>query len=70
MARAVATGATITYHGSGEIKVTGDAGLLHSAVENLVRNAMFYSGRHGKIDVTLVKVAETAVITVRDNGPG
>lgn len=67
---AVATGATITYHGSGEIKVTGDAGLLHSAVENLVRNAMFYSGRQGKIDVTLAKVNDTAVITVRDNGPG
>jgi two-component system sensor histidine kinase CpxA len=67
---AVATGATITYHGSGEIKVTGDAGLLHSAVENLVRNAMFYSGREGKIDVTLAKLNDTAVITVRDNGPG
>jgi two-component system sensor histidine kinase CpxA len=67
---AVATGATITYHGSGEIKVTGDAGLLHSAVENLVRNAMFYSGRQGKIDVTLAKVNDTAIITVRDNGPG
>lgn len=67
---AVATGATITYHGSGEIKVTGDAGLLHSAVENLVRNAMFYSGRDGRIDVTLARLNDTAVITVRDNGPG
>lgn len=67
---AVATGATITYHGSGEIKVTGDAGLLHSAVENLVRNAMFYSGRKGEITVTLAKVNDNAVITVRDNGPG
>jgi two-component system, OmpR family, sensor histidine kinase CpxA len=67
---AVATGATITYHGSGEIKVTGDAGLLHSAVENLVRNAMFYCGRQGRIDVTLAKANDTAVISVRDNGPG
>jgi len=67
---AVATGAAITYHGNGEIKVTGDAGLLHSAVENLVRNAMFYSGQGGRIDVTLAKLNDTAVITVRDNGPG
>jgi two-component system sensor histidine kinase CpxA len=67
---AVATGATITYHGSGEIKVTGDAGLLHSAVENLVRNAMFYSGRDGRIDIALAKHNDTAIITVRDNGPG
>jgi signal transduction histidine kinase len=67
---AVATGAEIAYEGDGEIKVTGDVGLLHSAIENLVRNAMFYSGREGKIEVKLVKSESSAVITVRDNGPG
>ncbi len=67
---AAATGTTINYHGTGEIKVSGDAGLLHSAIENLVRNAMFYSGQNGKIDVSLSKVGDNAVITVRDNGPG
>jgi signal transduction histidine kinase len=67
---AVATGAEIAYEGDGEIKVTGDVGLLHSAIENLVRNAMFYSGREGKIEVKLVKSDSSAVITVRDNGPG
>lgn len=67
---AVATGAVINYAGSNPIEVTGDAGLLHSAVENLVRNAMFYSGRNGKIDVTLARLDGSAVITVRDNGPG
>ena len=67
---AVATGATIHYHGNGEIKVTGDAGMLHSAIENLVRNALFYSGRDGRIEVTLAKANDSAVITVRDNGPG
>lgn len=67
---AVATGATIHYQGNGEIKVTGDAGMLHSAIENLVRNALFYSGREGRIEVTLAKANDSAVITVRDNGPG
>ena len=67
---AFSTGATISYQRNGEIKVTGDAGLLHSAVENLVRNAMFYSGSAGKIDVALAKAGDRAVITVRDNGPG
>ncbi len=67
---AFSTGATISYQRNGEIKVTGDAGLLHSAVENLVRNAMFYSGSAGKIDVALAKAGDSAVITVRDNGPG
>ena len=67
---AVATGAEISYQGNSDIRVTGDAGLLHSAVENLVRNSMFYSGRGGKIEVKLAKIEGSAVITVRDNGPG
>jgi two-component system sensor histidine kinase CpxA len=67
---AAATGATIRYQGDGQIQVTGDAGLLHSAVENLVRNAMFYSGSQGKIDVQLAKLNDAAVISVRDDGPG
>lgn len=67
---AVATGAEITYDADGEMKVTGDVGLLHSAVENLVRNGMFYSGMQGKIEVKLARSDNTAIITVRDNGPG
>ena len=42
--------------------------MLHSAIENLVRNALFYSGRDGRIEVTLTRANDTAVITVRDNG--
>ena len=67
---AAATGATITYHGGGEIKVNGDAGLLRSAIENVVRNAIFYSGQDGKIEVRLAKRNDAAVVSVRDNGPG
>ena len=67
---AVATGAEITCEADSETKVTGDVGLLHSAVENLVRNAMFYSGKQGRIQVKLAKSDGWAVITVRDNGPG
>ncbi len=67
---AAATEATIHYQNSGEIKVNGDAALLRSAVENIVRNAVFYSGPGGKIDVSLEKANGAAVISVRDNGPG
>ena len=67
---AAATGATIHYQNSSEIKVNGDATLLRSAVENIVRNAVFYSGEGGKIDVSLEKANGAAVISVRDNGPG
>ena len=50
---AAATGATITYEGKADVKVNGDAALLRSAIENVVRNAIFYSGQEGKIEVRL-----------------
>ncbi len=67
---AAALGADISYQSNGEIKVKGDAGLLRSAVENVVRNAIFYSGKGGKIEVRLGKSDGFAMISVRDNGPG
>ncbi len=67
---AAATGATIAYQGDGDMQITGDAGLLRSAIENIVRNAVFYSGQGGKIEVRLSKEDTTALISVRDNGPG
>ena len=57
---AAATGATIAYQGDGDIQVNGDAGLLRSAIENIVRNAIFYSGQGGKIEVRLSKENGTA----------
>jgi two-component system, OmpR family, sensor histidine kinase CpxA len=67
---AAATGATIAYQDDTDIKLNGDAGLLRSAIENVVRNAIFYSGQEGKIEVRAGKVGDTAVVSVRDNGPG
>ena len=67
---AAATGATITYEGKADVKVNGDAALLRSAIENVVRNAIFYSGQEGKIEVRLNKSGDSAVVTVSDNGPG
>ena len=45
---AAATDATIAFQGDGDIQVNGDAGLLRSAIENIVRNAIFYSGQGGR----------------------
>jgi two-component system sensor histidine kinase CpxA len=67
---AAATGAEISYRPGAEIKVNGDPGLLRSAIENVVRNAIFYSGETGKIEVRLDKANNEAVVSVRDNGPG
>jgi signal transduction histidine kinase len=67
---AAASGADIRYESNGEVKVNGDVGWLRSAVENVVRNAIFYSGKNGKIEVKLNKTSDSAIISVRDNGPG
>jgi signal transduction histidine kinase len=67
---AAAIGAAVTYQGNGDVKVNGDASLLHSAIENVIRNAIFYSGQDGKIEVRLERTGDAAVFSVRDNGPG
>jgi two-component system sensor histidine kinase CpxA len=67
---AVATDATIEYTDDAIVSVNGDPGLLRSAIENIVRNALFYSGQGGRIEVRLRVDDGHAVLTVRDNGKG
>jgi two-component system sensor histidine kinase CpxA len=67
---AAATGATVNYSDDALLEVNGDPGLLRSAIENVVRNAIFYSGQNGMIDVRLHFDDGYAAITVRDNGKG
>ena len=67
---ATAIGVDITWFGDSVVRLRGDAGLLRSAIENVVRNAIFYSGEGGQIAVHLGRSNGTAVLTVRDNGPG
>lgn len=67
---AAATGASIAFQSEEDIQVNGDTGLLRSAIENIVRNAIFYSGQGGKIEVRLNQENGAAVVAVRDDGPG
>ncbi len=67
---ATATDATITYNDDAIVSLNGDPGLLRSAIENVVRNALFYSGQKGHIAVRLRMENGQAVLTVRDNGQG
>jgi len=48
----------------------GDYELIRRAVENVVRNAIYYSPAQSVITVTLKCTAPTARICVRDSGPG
>ena len=67
---ATALDADITFIGDPDIHLNGDAGLLRSAIENVVRNAVFYSGAGGQIEVRLQRDDGYAQLSVRDNGPG
>ena len=67
---ATALDVDIRFLGSPEVNLSGDADLLRSAIENVVRNAIFYSGKGGQIEVNLRRDNGTALLAVRDNGPG
>ena len=67
---AAATDTAITCTDDAIVNINGDPGLLRSAIENVVRNALFYSGEGGQIDVRLGVNDGYAILTVRDNGKG
>lgn len=51
-------------------RVRGSSELLRSAIENIVRNAIRYTAQSTAVEVTLRWRLDTAVLTVRDHGPG
>jgi two-component system sensor histidine kinase CpxA len=55
----------------GQVLVEGDPNLLRRAIENLVRNAVFYTQPATKVEITLAKKEpDQVVVEVRDHGPG
>jgi two-component system sensor histidine kinase CpxA len=59
---------------SGPVFAIGEPGLLRSAVENVVRNAVRHTGEGTAVEITVEHRADAgapeAVIEVRDHGPG
>jgi signal transduction histidine kinase len=57
---------------AGEVQVRGNVELLRRAIENVIRNAIKYSfeGRSVAIELRMAPQRESAVIAVRDSGPG
>jgi signal transduction histidine kinase len=51
-------------------RVRGSVELLRSAVENVIRNAVRYTAEGTSVEVALRWRMDTAVLTVRDHGPG
>jgi two-component system sensor histidine kinase CpxA len=48
----------------------GEENMLRSAVENVLRNAIFYAGADGRVELSVELKNAVATISVRDNGPG
>lgn len=67
---ATAHGCQLNYNRREPVTVEGDPELLRRAVENVIRNAIRYSPPATAVEVTLARRNGTAVIEVRDRGPG
>lgn len=52
------------------IRVRGHVELLHSAIENIVRNALRFTVEGSSVEIQLQVDGDEAVINVRDSGPG
>lgn len=55
---------------SADCQTRGSETLLRSAVENIVRNAVRYTPENTSVEISLEKVEDSALIRVRDYGPG
>jgi two-component system OmpR family sensor kinase len=60
----------VTLHAPGPLDVTGDVNHLRQAIANLVVNAIRYTPSGTPIEVSAWRQNGTAVVSVRDHGPG
>ena len=60
----------IAASGLAQLEIHGDPDLLRSAVENVLRNAVRFTAPDTTVDVDLAAEPDSAVISVRDRGPG
>jgi len=67
---ASARGCQLQYRAGEPITVEGDAELLRRAMENVIRNAIRYSPAATAVEITLARRNGSAVVDVRDHGPG
>jgi two-component system sensor histidine kinase CreC len=61
---------TLEIAAADRLTVTGNAFLLHQAVENLVQNALEFSPRGGTVRVAVIPERDRVTITIADDGPG
>lgn len=64
------SGRTVVVRDSAEAMVQGDAALVASAIENVVRNGSRYTPEGTSVDISVATTPTHAHIVVRDHGPG
>ncbi|MGD8642150.1 MAG: ATP-binding protein [Gammaproteobacteria bacterium] len=52
------------------VEMVGDPRLLHRAIDNIVRNACYYSPGNTSVDIRCHQDTRAIHITIEDNGPG
>lgn len=57
-------------HASSPITVLGDACALHSAIENVLRNALRFSPAGSRVQVCIARRGDQACVEIADRGPG
>ena len=67
---AEALGKSVRIDIAGDVQVTGDAALLHRAVENIVRNALRFTREGTSVELSLRSTGKHALLSVTDHGPG
>jgi signal transduction histidine kinase len=65
-----ARGLTLTFSGPEGVRLRGNQQLLAQALVNLLENALKYVPSGGRLDVTVARSSEAAILEVADTGPG
>jgi signal transduction histidine kinase len=60
----------VNLQGSAHIALLGNPELLHSAIENVLRNAVRYSPNNAQVDMRIARSGAGLDIVIRDRGPG
>jgi two-component system sensor histidine kinase CpxA len=64
------TGHSIVFRAEANFRVEANEDLLRSSIENVLRNALYYTSGDEPIEVTLLASPDGATLRVRDHGPG
>ena len=63
-------GCTLSTTALAQYTVNGNPEILHSAIENVLRNAIYHGGAGKLVEIGLHGEGTDAVVAIRDHGPG